>query len=116
MKKCIAMLLATSAMMSFAGEIYKAENPPKNWTFRTKNAEEFPINYHDDKADIYKKLDILDKIGKDHVIPEDKILGFSAGIAECKESRGVLKALSNADKALYKIKKGTKNDYAIWSK
>ena len=63
MKKCIAVLLATSAMMSFAGEIYKAENPPKNWTFRTKNAEEFPINYHDDKADIYKKLDILDKIG-----------------------------------------------------
>ena len=59
--------------------------------------------------------DILDKIGKDHVIPEDKILGFSAGIAECKESGGVLKALSNADKALYKIKKGTKNDYAIWS-
>jgi len=58
--------------------------------------------------------DILDKIDKNHVIPEDKILGFSAGIAECKESGDVLKALSNADKALYHIKKTTKNNYVLW--
>lgn len=70
--------------------------------------------------DIFKKLeaevlvDIQSQIGTGHIIPEEKKLGFSAGIAECKEQGGVREALNNADKALYYIKKSTKNDYVVW--
>ncbi len=71
-------------------------------------------------ANIFKRLetevlaDILKQIGEDRVIPKEKELGFSAGVAECKESSEVMIALSNADKALYHIKKSTKNDFAVW--
>lgn len=58
--------------------------------------------------------DILKQIGEDWIIPKDKKLGFSAGIAECTESSGVMRALSNADKALYHIKKSTKNNFVVW--
>ncbi len=58
--------------------------------------------------------DILRQIGEEQVIPKEKKLGFSAGVAECKESSDVMKALSNADKALYYIKRSTKNDFAVW--
>jgi PleD family two-component response regulator len=35
-------------------------------------------------------------------------------IAECKESGNIMEAMNNADKALYHVKKSTKNDYVVW--
>ena len=70
--------------------------------------------------DIYTKLekevlpDIINKIGKPIDIPKEKQLSFSAGIAMCKGSESIIASLSNADKALYSIKKTTKNDYVVW--
>ena len=70
--------------------------------------------------EIFKKLeteilvDIQAQIGNEHTIPEGKKLDFSAGIAECKGKGGVYEALNNADKALYYIKKSTKNNYIVW--
>ena len=36
------------------------------------------------------------------------------GIAECKGHDSIYEALNNADKALYYIKKSTKNNYVVW--
>lgn len=58
--------------------------------------------------------DIKNRVGKDVVIPENKLLSFSAGIAECKEISGIKEALDKADKALYSIKRTTKNNYVVW--
>lgn len=58
--------------------------------------------------------DIQEKIGKKHIIPEEKRLTASMGIAECKESGAIAEALSNADKALYSVKKSTKNNFVVW--
>lgn len=69
---------------------------------------------------IFEKLekevlaDIRKKIGADTVIPKEKFLGFSAGIAECKEIGGIKEALNNADKALYSVKRSTKNNFVVW--
>lgn len=57
---------------------------------------------------------IRTRIGTEHVIPENKILSASIGIAECKESGNIAEALSNADKALYFVKKRTKHNYVVW--
>lgn len=67
-----------------------------------------------DKLETEVIPDIQEKIGREHSIPEEKKLGFSAGIAECKESSGIREALNNADKALYYIKRGGKNNYVVW--
>ncbi len=58
--------------------------------------------------------DIREQIGVHHIIPEEKRLSCSVGIAGCKESSDITEALSNADKALYYIKKSTKNNYMVW--
>lgn len=57
---------------------------------------------------------IQEKIGSHHTIPENKRLSCSVGIAECKECEGIAEALNNADKALYHIKRTTKNGFAVW--
>lgn len=57
---------------------------------------------------------IQKKIGSEHIIPEDKRLSCSVGIASCEECGSITEALNNADKALYHIKRSTKNGYAVW--
>lgn len=65
MKKLSMFLMSLSASALFAaeaGELYNPDMPEKscmkfNWV------EKVAINYAEAKADIYKKLDILDKIG-----------------------------------------------------
>lgn len=54
------------------------------------------------------------KIGSNCVIPDNKKLSFSAGIADCRESDNIADVLNNADKALYSVKRNSKNGYLIW--
>ena len=71
---------------------------------------------------MFKKLneevlpDIIKKTGARYSVPENKKLSFSVGIAECIENVDIIETLNNADKALYSVKKGTKNGYVIWNK
>ena len=58
--------------------------------------------------------DIQERVGEDVVIPNDKRLTCSIGISQCKDNKHVSEALSRADKALYHVKKSTKNDFAVW--
>ena len=67
-----------------------------------------------DKLENEVLASIQEKIGKQHVIPKEKRLTASVGIAECKESGAIAEALSNADKALYSVKKSTKNNFIVW--
>ena len=70
--------------------------------------------------DILKQLnevvvnDIQARVGDDVVIPSDKKLTCSIGISQCKNNKHVSEALSRADKALYHVKKSTKNDCVVW--
>ena len=65
MKKYLTILLALGTSFAFAGELYKAEPPAKGWNYKVRRTgEKIHINYDESKADIYKKLDILDKIGE----------------------------------------------------
>lgn len=57
---------------------------------------------------------IQKKIGLQHTIPENKRLSCSIGIATCEEYGSITEALNNADKALFYIKRSTKNGYAVW--
>ena len=57
---------------------------------------------------------IQKRIGTQHIIPENKRLSCSIGIAECEACGSITEALNNADKALYHIKRTTKNGYAVW--
>ena len=57
---------------------------------------------------------IQKRIGTQHIIPENKRLSCSIGIAECQACGSITEALNNADKALYHIKRTTKNGYAVW--
>ena len=83
--------------------------------------DEKDIQFAKDFAkDILKQLkevvlnDIHERVGKDVIIPDNKKLTCSIGIAECKDSNYVSEALKNADMALYHVKKTTKNDYVVW--
>ena len=58
--------------------------------------------------------DVIEKTGGKIAIPEDKKLSFSVGIAECRGNTDVAHALNHADKALYSVKKSTKNGYVVW--
>ena len=58
--------------------------------------------------------DIQARVGDDVVIPENKKLTCSIGISECKDNKHVSEALSRADKALYQVKKSTKNSFVVW--
>lgn len=58
--------------------------------------------------------DIRARVGEDVVIPQNKRLTCSIGISECKGRNYVSEALSEADKALYHIKKNAKNGYMVW--
>ena len=65
MKKPLIAILALSALNLFGyteGELYKSDFPEKS-CMKFNREKKVPINYSDAKADIYKKLDILDKIG-----------------------------------------------------
>ena len=65
MKKYLTILLALGTSFAFAGELYKAEPPVKGWNYKVRRTgEKIHINYDESKADCYKKLDILDKIGE----------------------------------------------------
>ncbi len=55
-----SMLLSTLALAG--GELYNPA-PPQKTRLISNGAEKVEINYDESKADIYKKLDILDKIG-----------------------------------------------------
>lgn len=57
--------------------------------------------------------DIQRKIGEDIVIPKEKLITCSVGISECR-GNSIAEALNNADKALYYVKKTTKNNYVVW--
>ena len=57
--------------------------------------------------------DVQRKIGEEHQVPKEKLLTCSVGISACGES-GITDALNNADKALYRVKKTTKNNYMVW--
>ena len=59
-------------------------------------------------------LNLQKKIGENHVIPDNKRLSFSAGIADCREGDSIADVLNNADKALYSVKRKSKNGYLIW--
>ena len=59
--------------------------------------------------------DVQKRIGTDRIVPKEKLLTCSVGISECMESNGIVEALNNADKALYYVKKSTKNNYVVWS-
>ena len=56
------------------------------------------------------------KIGHSVVIPKDKLLSCSIGIASCHgyNTEEVSEALNKADKGLYYVKKTTKNSYVVW--
>ena len=54
------------------------------------------------------------KIGVDTVIPKERVLTCSIGISECKGSESIAESLNNADKALYYVKKSTKNSCVCW--
>ncbi len=54
------------------------------------------------------------RIGEWYIIPEEKRLTCSAGIAACRENTDIMKTLNNADKALYYVKRSTKNNYVVW--
>ncbi len=65
MKKSFFAILAFSALNLFGyveGELYNSDFPEKS-CMRFNREKKVPINYSDAKADVYKKLDILDKIG-----------------------------------------------------
>lgn len=57
--------------------------------------------------------DVQRRIGEEHVVPKEKLLTCSVGISACDE-KGVTEALNNADKALYYVKKSTKNNFVVW--
>lgn len=59
---------------------------------------------------------IARKIGLDVMIPKDKLLSCSIGIASCYgyEKEQVKEALDKADKGLYYVKRSTKNNYVVW--
>lgn len=59
--------------------------------------------------------DVQKRIGKEYIVPKEKYLTCSVGISECTKSDCIAGALNNADKALYHIKKSTKNGYVVWS-
>lgn len=67
-----------------------------------------------DKMEKEVLADLQEKIGENYRIPDEKRLSCSVGIAVCKESSGIAEALNNADKALYYVKKSTKNNYVVW--
>ena len=58
--------------------------------------------------------DVQNKIGIENIVPKEKILTCSIGICECEEYSSITEALNNADKALYCVKKSTKNSYVVW--
>ena len=58
--------------------------------------------------------ELQDRIGREHVIPDNKKLSFSAGIADCKAGDNISEVLNHADKALYSVKKKSKNGYLVW--
>ncbi|MEK6795815.1 MAG: GGDEF domain-containing protein [Spirochaetota bacterium] len=57
--------------------------------------------------------DVLSSLTSGTAIPEDKLLGFSAGIARYEKNMAVEALLSEADKALYAAKKSGKNICAL---
>lgn len=59
---------------------------------------------------------IARKIGLNIIIPKDKLLSCSIGIASCYgyDKDSVSEALDKADKGLYYVKKSTKNNYVVW--
>ena len=67
-----------------------------------------------DKMEKEVLADLQEKIGENYRIHDEKRLSCSVGIAVCKESSGIAEALNNADKALYYVKKSTKNNYVVW--
>lgn len=60
--------------------------------------------------------DIARRIGMDVVIPKNKQLSCSIGIASCcgYDKEVVREALDKADKGLYYVKRNTKNNYVVW--
>ena len=65
MKRYLTTLLAFATSLAFAGELYVAQPKVKGWDYKIRRTNEtVHINYDESKADIYKKLDILDKIGE----------------------------------------------------
>ena len=78
---------------------------------------EFAKNFAGDILKLLKEVvvnDIQARVGDDVVIPENKKLTCSIGISECKDNKHVSEALSRADKALYQVKKSTKNSFVVW--
>lgn len=59
---------------------------------------------------------IARKIGLDVIVPKDKLLSCSIGIASCSgyDKDKVREALDKADKGLYYVKRSTKNNYVVW--
>ena len=60
--------------------------------------------------------DIARRIGMDVIIPKEKQLSCSIGIASCYgyDKEQVREALDKADKGLYYVKRNTKNNYVVW--
>ena len=60
--------------------------------------------------------DIERKIGYSVIIPMDKKLSCSIGIAACQgySMEKITEALNKADKGLYYVKKTSKNNYVVW--
>ncbi len=84
-------------------------------------------NYGEEVAEaIFEELDdnnafrdkIVKSIGREVVIPENKRLACSIGIAVDKSHNVsmISELLKHADDALYKVKKSTKNNYSVWEK
>lgn len=59
---------------------------------------------------------IARKIGLDVIVPKDKLLSCSIGIASYVgyDKDKVREALDKADKGLYYVKRSTKNNYVVW--
>ncbi len=56
------------------------------------------------------------RIGGEVIIPKDKLLSCSIGIASCEgsDTEQVQEALNKADKGLYYVKKTTKGSFVVW--
>lgn len=63
------------------------------------------------------KEDIENTLNKNVVIDKENRVSCSIGVAsgKCNNSQDIIDILGRADKALYKIKKTTKHDYAVWT-
>ncbi|MBP3357437.1 MAG: hypothetical protein J6K91_00880 [Opitutales bacterium] len=63
MKKYLTILLTLGASLAFAGELYVSDRNDRVPRKYGPKKVDIVINYDESKANIYKKLDILDKIG-----------------------------------------------------